>query len=83
MRAALSALALLLAAAASSAAATAGAAVQDTDSLYETGLILRDIEGRPWAIGQFRGKALLVVNVASACGFTGAAPARCCRGARC
>lgn len=69
MHALLAAVALLLAASASAAAG----ANTDADSLFDTGLHLIDIEGRPWTIGQFRGKALLVVNVASECGFTGAA----------
>ena len=29
-----------------------------------------DIDGQPRSLGDFRGKAMLVVNVASQCGFT-------------
>jgi glutathione peroxidase len=38
------------------------------DSLYD--FTLADIEGRDVSLAQFRGKVLLLVNVASRCGFT-------------
>ncbi|MDH6236591.1 glutathione peroxidase [Cryobacterium sp. CG_9.6] len=40
----------------------------DTSSLYEIPLTL--IDGTPTTFGEFRGKTVLVVNVASKCGFT-------------
>ncbi len=40
----------------------------DASSLY--GFTLDDIDGNPVSLSQFRGKALLIVNVASRCGFT-------------
>lgn len=40
----------------------------DTDALYETPLTL--IDGTETTFGAFRGKTVLVVNVASKCGFT-------------
>lgn len=39
-----------------------------THALYE--IPLRRIDGRSTSLGEFRGKALLVVNVASKCGLT-------------
>ncbi len=39
------------------------------DSLYDFTLL--DIDGKPAALNQWRGKVLLIVNVASKCGFTG------------
>jgi glutathione peroxidase len=37
-------------------------------SLYD--FTLDDIDGKPVSLAQFKGKALLIVNVASRCGFT-------------
>jgi glutathione peroxidase len=39
-----------------------------TDSIYD--IPLKQIDGSPGSLGQFRGKVLLVVNVASKCGLT-------------
>ena len=39
------------------------------NSLYD--FTMKDIDGRDVSLADFRGKALLVVNVASKCGFTG------------
>lgn len=39
-----------------------------TDSLYD--IPLKQIDGSPSNLGQYRGKVLLVVNVASKCGLT-------------
>lgn len=39
------------------------------ESLYDFTLL--DIDGKPAAFSQWRGKVLLIVNVASKCGFTG------------
>lgn len=37
-------------------------------SLYD--IEVKTIDGKPVSLGEFRGKALLIVNVASRCGFT-------------
>ena len=42
--------------------------VQTADSLYD--IPLRDIDGQPTSLEAYRGKVLLIVNVASKCGFT-------------
>ena len=42
--------------------------MQSTTSIYD--LTVQDISGRDMSFGEFRGKVLLVVNVASQCGFT-------------
>jgi glutathione peroxidase len=39
-----------------------------TDSLYD--IPLKQIDGTPASLGQYKGKVLLVVNVASKCGLT-------------
>jgi glutathione peroxidase len=42
--------------------------VQAAESIYD--LPLKDIDGRPTSLENCRGKVLLIVNVASKCGFT-------------
>ena len=38
------------------------------NSIYD--FVLKDIEGRDGTLGEYRGRVLLIVNVASKCGFT-------------
>jgi glutathione peroxidase len=45
------------------------AQVRAADSVYE--FTLNDIKGQPHNFAQYRGKVLLIVNVASKCGYTG------------
>ena len=46
-----------------------GSAVKTADApIY--GFTVTDVDGRKLAMSKFKGKVLLVVNVASACGFT-------------
>jgi glutathione peroxidase len=59
--------AISLAAALAAVAALAGSAAE-ASSIYD--FPVEDIEGRPVSLEQYRGKVLLVVNVASRCGFT-------------
>jgi len=40
----------------------------ETNNVY--GFKVRTIEGKPTTLGQYKGKILLIVNVASKCGFT-------------
>jgi glutathione peroxidase len=56
-----------LAAALAAAAALAGATTE-ASSIYD--FQVQDIDGRARSLQEFRGKVLLVVNVASRCGFT-------------
>ncbi len=49
-------------------AAAAGPAGAEARSLYD--FRLQDIDGNDVSLSQFRGKALLIVNVASRCGYT-------------
>ena len=42
--------------------------VQAADSLYD--IPLKDIEGQPTSLKAYKGKVLLIVNVASKCGYT-------------
>lgn len=62
---------LLLLAADSQSAAAASA-----PNLYADDLSITDSEGKTRHIREFRGKVLLVVNVASQCGFTGGSVGR-------
>jgi glutathione peroxidase len=62
----LSSLALL--ALAFSMAATAFAAPPDAKSVYD--FTLKSIDGQPTPLSEYHGKVLLLVNVASRCGFT-------------
>lgn len=45
-----------------------GAVAADGKSLYD--IPLKDIDGKETTLGAYRGKVLLVVNVASKCGYT-------------
>ena len=40
----------------------------EAESLY--GFVVDDIDGKPVSLSQFKGQVLLIVNVASRCGFT-------------
>ncbi len=44
------------------------AAAASAESLYD--IPLKDIDGRKTSLSEFKGKVLLIVNVASKCGFT-------------
>lgn len=50
-------------------AAEAPKAAPAAGSLYD--IAVRDIDGKEVTLGNYRGKVLLIVNVASRCGFTG------------
>ena len=45
-------------------------AIDLTNSTYAQGFNLPDFDGKPRTLADFKGKALLVVNVASKCGLT-------------
>lgn len=42
--------------------------MQDKKSFYD--ITIHDIEGKPLDLAEFKGKKLIIVNVASECGFT-------------
>ena len=44
--------------------------IKSQPSLYDQTFALNDIDGNPIDFNQFKGKKLLIVNVASKCGFT-------------
>jgi glutathione peroxidase len=42
----------------------------DLPSIFDQNIVIKDIDGNPVDFKQFKGKKLLLVNVASKCGFT-------------
>ena len=50
------------------AALTAGTSLHAAESLYD--IPLKDIDGKDTSLKEYQGKVLLIVNVASKCGFT-------------
>ena len=44
--------------------------IENQPSIYDTNIRINDLKGQPIDFKKFRGKKLLIVNVASECGFT-------------